>query len=70
MTRAETLFVFPLCWQACLVGSIAPFKTETDAMHPSSLAELRKLYLTQSETRFAYSPLKVKLTGAETRPSR
>jgi hypothetical protein len=56
MRHPDTIFVFPICWQACLIGSTRKFDTETEAIHPSLLAEFHKLYLTQSGCRFAYSP--------------
>jgi hypothetical protein len=59
MTRPETIFVFPICWQACLIGSIQRFETETEVIHPSLLAELHNLYLSQSGAKFAYSPVKL-----------
>jgi hypothetical protein len=59
MTQLETIVVFPICWQACLIGSIQRFETETEVIHPSLLADLHKLYFNQSEARFAYSPVKL-----------
>jgi hypothetical protein len=56
MGHPDTIFVFPICWQACLIGSTRKFDTETEAIRPSLLAEFHKLYLTQSGCRFAYSP--------------
>ena len=51
----ETLIFFPLCWQACLIGSIAQFATETDMFLRPDLTLLQSLYL-KSDRRFVYSP--------------
>ena len=51
----DTLFVFPICWQACLVGSRQEFD-ETDTIQPAMLEELHRLYLSAAGCRFAYSP--------------
>jgi hypothetical protein len=59
MTNPDTIFVFPICWQACLVGSVRRFDTETEAIHPSMLANLHELYLNQPGCRFAYSPVRL-----------
>ena len=59
MTHPNTILVFPVCRQACLIGSVQRFETETDVIHPSLLGELHRLYLTQSGARFAYSPVKL-----------
>ena len=59
LTHADTIFVFPVCWQACLIGSSRKFDTETEAIHPSLLAELHRLYLNEAGCRFAYSPTRL-----------
>ncbi len=51
----ETLIFFPICWQACLVGSPVKFDRETDILGPSDLKKLRDLYL-KSAVRFIFSP--------------
>jgi hypothetical protein len=56
MKHPESLFVFPLCWQACLIGSPRRFDVETDAIAPSLLGEFQRLYLNENDCRFAYSP--------------
>jgi len=55
MKDQDTLFVFPLCWQACLIGSRQKFD-ETDVIHPSTLYHLHRLYLNEADCRFSYSP--------------
>jgi hypothetical protein len=59
----ETLFFFPLCWQACLIGSLAKFETETEAFHQSDLRTLQMRYL-NSDSRFVYSPTRIALPEA------
>ena len=56
----ETLIFFPICWQACLVGSPAKFDRETDILSPSDLKKLRNLY-SKSAVRFIFSPTQVDL---------
>ena len=59
----ETLIFFPLCWQACLIGSPAKFETDTDAFLPADLNRLQRLYL-KSDCRFVYAPLRVAVAEA------
>ena len=54
----STLVFFPVCWQACLVGSAASFNVKTDAFHGCDLRRLRSIYL-RADCRFAYSPTRV-----------
>ena len=54
----RTLFFFPLCWQACLIGSPAKFDVETEAFHPSDLQTIQSRYL-KAECRFAYAPTRL-----------
>jgi hypothetical protein len=51
----DTLFIFPICWQACLIGRRVKID-ETDAFQPTDLSDLYPLYLNESGCRFAYSP--------------
>jgi hypothetical protein len=51
----ETLFFFPICWQACLIGSRCKFDNACEAFHPADLRRIRALYL-KPETHFSYSP--------------
>lgn len=59
----ETLIFFPVCQEACMIGSPAKFDTETDAFLPSDLSMLRMLYL-KSDCLFAYSPARLALPEA------
>jgi hypothetical protein len=54
----QTLFFFPVCWQACLIGSRKEFNERTAAFHPADLKTLRSRYL-KSDCRFAYAPTKI-----------
>lgn len=56
MKHPESPCVFPLCWQACLIGSPCKFDVETDVIHPAQLAAFQRLYLHENDCRFAYSP--------------
>jgi hypothetical protein len=56
MKHPGTIFVLPICWQACLMGSPSKFDTETEAIHPTMLSELHRLYLNEARCRFVYSP--------------
>jgi hypothetical protein len=58
----ETLVFFPLCWQACLVGSPAKFDIETGALPPDDTKRLRALYF-KSAIRFVFSPLRIEFSG-------
>jgi hypothetical protein len=57
----DTLFVFPVCWQACLIGTRRQFD-ETDLFSPTALMQLYGCYLGDASRRFAYSPHRVELT--------
>jgi hypothetical protein len=54
----QTLFFFPVCWQACLIGSRKKFNEKTAAFHPADLKTLRSRYL-KGDCRFAYAPTKI-----------
>jgi hypothetical protein len=56
LTDRGTLVFFPLCWQACLVGSPAKFDVETDCLVASDMKKIRALYL-KSAIRFLFSPI-------------
>jgi hypothetical protein len=58
MSHPETIFVFPVCWQACLIASVKEYE-ETEAIPAPLLAEIHKFYRTRSDSRFAYSPTKL-----------
>lgn len=53
-----TLVFFPLCWQACLVGSPGKFDNEHGALDPSDMKKLRGLYVKSAE-RFVFSPVRL-----------
>ena len=61
---AGTLIFFPLCWQACLVGSPAKFDIETGGFHQPDLKGLQMRYL-QSDCRFVYSPVRLEFQKAD-----
>jgi hypothetical protein len=52
----ETRIWFPLCWQACLIGSPKPQLPNTKAFSQDRLSELRQNYL-RTNCMFAYSPV-------------
>ena len=54
----NTLVFFPVCWQACLIGSMARFDKETDAFHLDDLMRLRGIQLKLAQ-RFVFSPSRV-----------
>ena len=54
----STLVFFPLCWQACVVGSPARFDIEVDTLTSDDMKKLRALYL-KSASRFVFSPLRI-----------
>jgi hypothetical protein len=62
MKHPDTLIWFPLCWQACLVGSLRRFDEGTDEAHPSLMAHVRGLFKRPS-TGYVISPRN--LTGFE-----
>jgi hypothetical protein len=55
MKHQDTIFVFPICWQACLVGCRQTFD-ETDTISTAMLTDLHRLYTNEAGCRFAYSP--------------
>lgn len=57
-----TLIFFPLCWQACLVGSPAKFDIETDAAAATDMKKFRALYI-KSAIRFVFSPIPINSDG-------
>lgn len=54
----ETLIYFPICWQACLFGSLRRFDIETDRFHPDDLERVRRGYI-ENGRRFLLSPQKL-----------
>jgi len=54
----DTLLFFPLCWQACLVGSIRPFDIKTDRFCPNDVQKVREIYRNTAKL-FLLSPTKI-----------
>jgi hypothetical protein len=54
----ETLLFFPLCWQACLIGSRQIFHVETDRFAPENMREVRRRYRENAKL-FLVSPQKL-----------
>lgn len=44
MQNQETLLFFPLCWQACLIGSRQFFDIETDRFAQEDMRRVRRVY--------------------------
>ncbi|HEV2232127.1 MAG TPA: DUF4238 domain-containing protein [Terriglobia bacterium] len=51
----ETLLFFPLCWQACLIGSRQFFQIETDGIGEEDMRRVRRIYR-ESAKLFLLSP--------------
>ncbi len=51
----ETLIFFPLCWQACLIGSRQFFEIETDRFQHEDIRKIRRIYRDTTEL-FLVSP--------------
>ncbi len=58
LAHPDTLLVFPLCWQACLFGSIRKFDIETDKFGPEDMRTTRRKYRAWAE-QFILSPVKL-----------
>jgi len=54
----DSLFFFPLCWQACLIGSRRPFDFTTGVFGHEDMATFRRMYR-QSAKLFLVSPQKL-----------
>jgi hypothetical protein len=54
----ETLLFFPLCWQACLIGSRQFFEKETDRFGNADMRQVQKMYR-ESANVFVLSPTKL-----------
>jgi hypothetical protein len=61
LRHPDTLFYFPLCWQACIVGSPLLFEIKTDRAHPNFLQKVRSMYQEKAES-YLISPV---LLGAQ-----
>jgi hypothetical protein len=58
MTHPDTLIWFPLCWQACLVGSPRRFDKGTDEMSPADMRRVRERFRRPSSG-YVISPCKI-----------
>lgn len=54
----DTLLFFPLCWQACLIGSRQIFHIETDRFAPEDMRKVRRRYRENAKL-FLVSPQKL-----------
>jgi Protein of unknown function (DUF4238) len=54
----ETLLFFPICWQACLLGSRRRFDKRTDKFGQQDMQTFRKKYRSYAQT-FVLSPTKL-----------
>ncbi|MHB8526625.1 MAG: DUF4238 domain-containing protein [Candidatus Acidiferrales bacterium] len=59
MHHLETLLFFPLCWQACLIGSRQFFEIETDRFVHEDMYQVRRIYKETAEL-FLVSPQRLK----------
>ena len=55
LNDADTLIYFPLCWQACLIGSVRRFDIKIDAFVPETLCGIRQRFRINSR-QFLISP--------------
>jgi hypothetical protein len=53
----DSLLMFPLCWQACLFGSLQRFDVQTQKFDPEDMRTMRKTYRAGAEV-FLLSPVK------------
>lgn len=58
MQDPETLLFFPLCWQACLIGSRQFFEIETDRFAHEDMCKVRRIYKDTAEL-FLVAPRKL-----------
>jgi hypothetical protein len=58
MQRPDTLIVFPLCWQACLFGSLDPFDVKTDEFSSEDLQKMHRKHFDKARE-FIVSPVKL-----------
>lgn len=54
----ETLVFFPICWQACLLGSRRRFDKKTEKFGPQDMQTFRKKYRSYAK-KFVLSPTKL-----------
>lgn len=53
-----TMLLFPICWQACLVGSPCRFEKTTDKFEEPDMQTFRKKYRSYTQ-KFVVSPTKL-----------
>jgi len=58
MRHPETLLFFPLCWQACIIGSRQFFDDETGVLGQEDMQRARKMYREKASL-FVLSPTKL-----------
>jgi hypothetical protein len=58
LRHPDTLFYFPLCWQACIVGSPRLFDIKTDRVHPTLLQRVRDMYMEKAKD-YVISPIRL-----------
>jgi Protein of unknown function (DUF4238) len=58
MREKEALLFFPLCWQACLIGSRQFFETQTDRSVPEDTRKVRRMFKDTAQL-FLASPQKL-----------
>lgn len=58
MRRPDTLIIFPLCWQACLFGSLARFDVKTDEFSSEDLRTMHRKHFDKARE-FIVSPVKL-----------
>jgi len=56
----ESLLIFPICWQACLIGSRQRFKIDADRFGLEDMLRVRKIYRESAEL-FILSPTQLDL---------
>jgi Protein of unknown function (DUF4238) len=56
--HVDTLFFFPLCWQACLIGSRMVFDEPTGAFLHEDMRRVRRMYR-EAASMFVLSPIRV-----------
>jgi len=54
----DTLLFFPLCWRACLIGSVRPFDIKTDRFSSDDIQKVRQIYRNTAKL-FLLSPTKI-----------
>jgi hypothetical protein len=56
LQHRDTLFFFPLCWRACIVGSPLSFDAKTDKATPEFVSHVRQTYRANAKS-YLVSPL-------------